>query len=328
MITIARQAASGGEQIAAEVARALGLALVDRPFLERLAQDHGLTTEELDESDEEGRAVPSASAQVHVDYLQALLLDRAEQEDLVVLGRGGQFLFGGCPWSLHVKVVASLEARIAALRKGQSLTNAEAEKYLADIDRQRSGWIGQVYAADWEDPIHYDLVLRTDRLDIAEASTVVRTAAEVRRVFGHLTEIADWIDRGAPTPAEPHGPPHGFMHPSEAEVARVLDFYRIRWEYEPRSFPLAWNAAGQVTEAFRPDFYLPDLDLYLELTTLKQSLVTDKNRKIRKLRELYPDIQLKIFYGRDFRSLVQKYGLSTAADEPPTTPAFPEGQRS
>ena len=89
-----------------------------------------------------------------------------------------------------------------------------------------------------------------------------------------------------------------------------MDFYRIRWQYEPTSFPLAWDATGHVTEAFTPDFYLPDLDLYLELTTLKQSLVTDKNRKIRKFRELYPDKQLKVFYGRDFRSLVQKYGLS------------------
>jgi cytidylate kinase len=315
IITIARQAESRGELVAAQIARDLGLAFVDRAFLERVAQDHGLTTEELDESDEERRETSAPSGQVHVDYLQALLLDQAEKEDLVLLGRGGQFLFAECPWSVHVKIVASLEARVAALQNGQKLSRPEAEKCLADVDRQRNEWVRQAYGADWEDPVHYDLVVRTDRLDIADAAAVIRTAAEIRGVFGHLAEIADWIEgRASASPAESAGRPSGFVHPSEAEVARVLDFYRIRWQYEPTSFPLAWNAAGQITEAFRPDFYLPDLDLYLELTTLKQSLVTDKNRKIRKFRERYPNVQLKVFYGRDFRSLVQKYGLSPAGD--------------
>lgn len=104
-----------------------------------------------------------------------------------------------------------------------------------------------------------------------------------------------------------------FAHASEAEFARILDFYGIRWEYEPRSFPLRWNEHGRVTESFNPDFYLPDLDLYIELTTLKQSLVTKKNRKLRRLRELYPGVHVKIFYGRDFRQLLLKYGVVAPA---------------
>ena len=100
-----------------------------------------------------------------------------------------------------------------------------------------------------------------------------------------------------------------FAHESEAEFARILDFYGIRWEYEPRSFPLEWDEAGRTLESFSPDFYLPDFDLYLELTTLKQSLVTRKNRKLRRLRELYPGVRVKILYGRDVRSLFAKYDL-------------------
>ncbi|MDR7543141.1 MAG: hypothetical protein QN120_02685 [Armatimonadota bacterium] len=100
-----------------------------------------------------------------------------------------------------------------------------------------------------------------------------------------------------------------FAHASEAEFARILDFYGIRWEYEPRSFPLEWSEDGRVIESFSPDFYLPDFDLYIELTTLKQSLVTRKNRKLRRLRELYPGVRVKIFYGRDYRHLLAKYDL-------------------
>jgi hypothetical protein len=99
-----------------------------------------------------------------------------------------------------------------------------------------------------------------------------------------------------------------FAHASEEELARILDYYQVRWEYEPRRFPILWNLDGKVIESFSPDFYLPDLDLFLELTTLKQSLVRRKNRKLRRLRELYPDIRIKLLYGKDFKALMLKYG--------------------
>jgi bifunctional protein TilS/HprT len=99
-----------------------------------------------------------------------------------------------------------------------------------------------------------------------------------------------------------------FAHESEAELARILDFYQVRWEYEPRTFPVLWNLDGQVVESFSPDFYLPDVDLWVELTTLRQSLVRKKNRKLRRMRELYPMVRLKLLYARDFRALMLKYG--------------------
>ena len=54
-----------------------------------------------------------------------------------------------------------------------------------------------------------------------------------------------------------------FAHASEEELARILDYYDVRWEYEPRVFPIRWNLDGQVVESFAPDFFLPDLDLYM-----------------------------------------------------------------
>lgn len=79
--------------------------------------------------------------------------------------------------------------------------------------------------------------------------------------------------------------------------------------YEPHTFPLQWGDDGRVTECFTPDFYLVDLDMFIELTTLKQRLVTRKNRKLRRLRALYPGLNIKIFYGRDYRMLAVKYGM-------------------
>jgi hypoxanthine phosphoribosyltransferase len=130
------------------------------------------------------------------------------------------------------------------------------------------------------------------------------------------------------TAGEPTREPR-FAHDSERELASILDFYQIAWLYEPRTFPLRWDAAGQPTESFAPDFYLPELDLYVELTTLKQSLVTKKNRKLRRLRELYPDVNIKLLYGRDFRSLMTKYGLHRGleAKESDSGEDSPEGYR-
>jgi hypoxanthine phosphoribosyltransferase len=111
--------------------------------------------------------------------------------------------------------------------------------------------------------------------------------------------------RGSETPK--------FANRAELECAKILDYYGVPWEYEPRSFALEEDETGRVIEAFKPDFYLPEQDLYVEITVMKQSLVTRKNRKIRKLRERYPDVKIKLFYRRDLERLAQRYGLQLAS---------------
>jgi hypothetical protein len=107
--------------------------------------------------------------------------------------------------------------------------------------------------------------------------------------------------------------PPRFASQAELECAKVLDYYGVPWMYEPRTFVLEQDEAGRVLEAFTPDFYLPDQDLYVELTVMKQSLVTRKNRKLRKLRERYPDVKVKLFYKRDLERLAQHFHLDLAS---------------
>jgi len=125
------------------------------------------------------------------------------------------------------------------------------------------------------------------------------------------------VEQRADSPDDPSGTDAGpaFAHVSEAEFARILDYYQVPWQYEPHTFPILWNLAGDVLESFSPDFFLPDADLYVELTTLRQKLVRKKNRKLRRLRELYPELRIKLFYARDFRALMLKYGRLVLADE-------------
>ena len=107
--------------------------------------------------------------------------------------------------------------------------------------------------------------------------------------------------------------PPRFANPVELECARLLDYYGVPWDYEPRTFVLARDAEGRVTSAFAPDFYLPEQDLFIELTVMKQSLVTRKNRKLREVRRLYPGVKVKLFYRRDIERLAQRYRLNLAS---------------
>jgi hypothetical protein len=107
--------------------------------------------------------------------------------------------------------------------------------------------------------------------------------------------------------------PPRFVNEAELQYAKILDYYGVPWMYEPRTFVLERDDDGRVTEAFTPDFYLPEQDLYLEVTVMKQSLVTRKNRKLRKLKRLYPEVRIKLFYERDFERIAARYGLRKAS---------------
>jgi len=170
-------------------------------------------------------------------------------------------------------------------------------------------------------PHHFDLVLNCNAFTPAQMLEVVETALRARGLYDGVSpppSEESQVEFNARLKLAKFGiapvqngnvANRHFTHPSEQIFANLLDFYRIRWEYEPRSFPLQWDKDGKVLEAFTPDFYLPDFDLYVELTTMKQANVTRKNRKIRLLRAIYPHVNIQVFYQKDVQDLVIKYGL-------------------
>ena len=174
---------------------------------------------------------------------------------------------------------------------------------------QRNEIIGEVriYTEDIRHFSHKD----KDFLScIANIVSLVIERSELRQLLtANLKNTAGKYLKPIETPTLPYSSlrPSSFSHPSEEEFAKLLDFYRIEWLYEPRTFPVAW-LDNKITEMFTPDFYLPELDLYVELTTLKQSLITEKNRKLRQLRINYPEINIKLLNKSDYFKLLAKYG--------------------
>ncbi len=132
-----------------------------------------------------------------------------------------------------------------------------------------------------------------------------RAIIEVERILSDRGELDDY-DNGL---AYQRSRSSVFANESEQEFARILDFYKIRWDYEPTTFPIAWDEEDYVRESFTPDFFLPDYGVFIELTTMKQSLVTKKNRKVRLFEQHYPDIPIKLFYGKDYKALLAKFGI-------------------
>lgn len=146
-------------------------------------------------------------------------------------------------------------------------------------------------------PEDYDLLFNAQTFTPEQMLALV---VEALRAKGWLESPAERVGIAA----------RKFSHPTEELFANLLDFYSIGWEYEPRSFPLQWDQDGKVLEAFTPDFYLPEFDLFVELTTMKQTLVRRKNRKIRLLRSIYPHINIQVFYQKDLQDLIMKYGIA------------------
>lgn len=126
-----------------------------------------------------------------------------------------------------------------------------------------------------------------------------------------------------PSTAPAHEPiPHNsgnaapvFIHPIEEAFARILDFYGVTWEYEPTTFPLQWDDAGHVIEAFTPDFYLPEQSLYIELTTLRPKLMLRKNHKLKRIKALYPEVNIKLLKRRELRNMMLRFGMVEEAEK-------------
>jgi len=313
VITISREPGAFGEEVAARVAGHLGFVLVDKNRLAQLWSEMDLDEAELKNVDEwipwgEGEA--DTETESSVKLVPDLITQLAEEHDLVVIGRGAQGLFRNRPGTLHVRIIASKKFRIRQLQTHQGLSTREAGREIKKIETQRIRYLRFLHRLNWADSCLYDLTLRMDRLSIQQALHLTVAAADEMKI--QQVPRAEIVENLLPEMPESRGDGR-FANASEKKFAGFLEFYGIPFEYEPRTFTLETDAQGRVVEAFTPDFYLPEQNLYIELTTMKQSLVTRKNRKVRKLKRQYPEVNIRIFYQRDFRRLMAKFGL--LADE-------------
>ncbi|HLG95541.1 MAG TPA: cytidylate kinase family protein [Bryobacteraceae bacterium] len=251
----------------------------------------------------------------------SILAKLSMQHHLVISSIGSELLLRNIPAVLRAHVAGPEPQRVGNLMIDHRLERPEARERLRQMERETALLLKRRFGTGSRRMQSFDLVMNAEALAIEQMLDVLETAVRAKGLLdgGLLTPAAEaqiqfqvrlkLARYGIVPPDKLQARRTEFGHPSEEVFANLLDFYRIAWNYEPRSFPLQWDKDGNVQEAFTPDFYLPEFDLYIELTTMKQAHVTKKNRKIRLLRAIYPHVNIQVFYQKDVQDLVIKYGL-------------------
>jgi cytidylate kinase len=295
------------EELARMASQRLGWELVTESNLEKaIAARFG----------ESSRVPDQAWRLVGASILATLGLDHRH---LVVCCAGAEMLCQDLPGVFRFHVVAPERIRLDNLVADCRLSRADAKARLREMASAQSQTRKKRFGQKISPATAFDVAVNAQAMGMAEMVDVLLSAVKSRGLleadplslaaaaqvqYQVRLQLARY---GIVPPDRVHVERKVFGHPSEEVFANLLDFYRIAWDYEPRSFPLQWDKDGKVSEAFTPDFYLPEFDLYVELTTMKQANVTKKNRKIRLLRAIYPHVNIQVFYQKDVQDLVMKY---------------------
>ena len=311
-ITISRQDGSLGNEVAEKLSQRLNIQLVKR--------DKVMSDWMIEVADSYELRMLAESPKFYLNnfkedlsyknYLENRLLEAAEKNPLIVVGMGGQIIFSKDPNAIKVRIIASEETRIQRIMDKYGFDESEARKFLEKSDRKHKRYISTLYGIDWTEPLDYDITLNTDRFTIEQCVEIIAYQVETNNSLNYSRFSMD--EKASVEKSEPKEVI--FKHPAEEEFANILNMYGLAWEYEPRTFPVQWDAEGNVTMAFSPDFYLTKFDTYIEITTMEQKYVTTKNKKVKRLRELYPGININIVYKKDFHSLLKRFGFSGEAE--------------
>jgi cytidylate kinase len=309
LITISGQPGCRHEEVARLTAQRLHFELVTESRLRGLLEEEYGTETTLPDK-------------AFADAVVSILARLATEHHLVVSTEGAELLFKSLPWVLRTQVVAAESRRLGMLMLEHRLDRPSAKQLLRRLESEQRAVRQRKFGVAGAPAHFFDLVFNAASLDSEHIAELLEAAVNARglREQGLLSPTAEaHLQFQARLKLSKHGivPPGkaslkgaAFVHPSEEIFANLLDFYRVAWEYEARSFPIQWDKDGKVLESFTPDFYLSEFDLYVELTTMKQSLVTKKNRKIKLLRAIYPHTNIQVFYQKDFENLIFKYGLA------------------
>ncbi len=311
IITISRQMCSLGDEVAEALSQKLGWELFTRDILLSRFRDATATPYDLHMLSESVRYLlkPNKNGDTYLDAITKNLAGYLENNSGILVGFGSQMIFSQRKDAVHVRIFAPKKSRIVRAKKYYHVSDQEAENILDAADRKHKRFVSTLFNADLNDPSHYHLTLNTEALSTDECvSTIIALYQEheSRRQIELETDHQLVSSHLSEYPV--------FKTETEAEFAKILNMYQIDWKYEPKTFPIEWDAEGNIKLAFSPDFYLTTFDTYIELTTMNQKYVTLKNKKAKKLRELYPGTNIKVIYKKDFYSLIERLNLNKGVD--------------
>lgn len=300
IITVSRLCGSYGPEIAQLLAERLGFPLYDRTqILDRFVRPYvsNHIVHMLEES-------PRFYSEIfrdgitYKDYITSQMAEMVKEGPAVFVGFGSRHFLSGIPDCIHLRITASLETRVERIMKRFHMSNESATEYVNHWDKKYQRFVSVLFNEDSNRPFHYDAVLSTDHLSPDACIDAAHAMLKDMLTRARLRDQGDDDSARFIMDDIPE-----MKNESEVDFAHMLDRYQIEWRYEPKAFPVEWDENGLVTTSFRPDFYLPKFDLYLELTTMDQRYVRKKNRKTRLAKERY-GINVRIVYRRDYNAVM------------------------
>ncbi|MCX7720742.1 MAG: cytidylate kinase family protein [Dictyoglomus thermophilum] len=301
LITVSRDFGTDADEIVERVAKKVNGEIIDKQKILNHLKEKNINVEELIKKEKEliFQRKDKEFIENYKEYIKKGITEIIKEKDsiLFLLGRGGQFLFKDEDYAFHLNIFAPLEFRIKYLAQKYLLPEEKAFEIIKEKDFEREIFYNVIFGNNWKNPYLYNLAIDRSAFTPPEIEDMILRIVEKKEVPKILFEQI-------PLPTKPN-----FANKSEEEFAKILSFYQIKWEYEPRTFPLEWDSEGNIIESFTPDFYLPDFDLYIELTLQKPRVMSEKLKKIKKLKELYPNVKIKLFYGKEYEKLLAKFGI-------------------
>jgi cytidylate kinase len=202
IVTISHAPYSGGSEIAEKLASVLNFRCVDREVLLEASRRYGIPEAKYTEVLEaEGHWWERwmESLRLYRITLQAAMCEVAQGGRLIYYGRAGQELFPGIQHVLKVLIVAPMEYRIQEVKARKSLEGENARHFLRELDRVRSRRLRALFNTDWQDPVGYDLVINSSRINTDSAAHLIaetvsreefRPTPESEKAFQDLTTTA------------------------------------------------------------------------------------------------------------------------------------------
>jgi cytidylate kinase len=200
IVTVSHEMGAGGPEIGMAVAQRLGYRYVDQELISDAAQRYGLLEEKLSHLDESKPTVFErfdTETRRYLTVIETALFEFAEQDNVVLMGRGGQWLLRGVSHAFRIRVIAPFELRVKrAVKKlagqmGEAVNPRAVTDMVRRDDAERLGRMRYLYEADLNDPSLYDLVLNTEKLSTEAAVELIATAA--RRADFATTEAGRQI---------------------------------------------------------------------------------------------------------------------------------------
>lgn len=304
IITISRQMASLGDEIASLLASKLGWPLITRDKIFEQYIKETTNSYEFRVLTESSKAFlkENSDGTAYLDYIKNKLIELSHNQSIIIMGFGSQSMFADNFDALHFRIVAPYKTRIKRIKKMYNLNSEEADIIIKKSNKKRKKFVSTLFGTDVTDVSLYHTVFNTGLLSAEECVNSIIS------IYNERNERLETIRQNGDTRIINNNNNVPILKTeSEIEFAKILDMYQIDWQYEPKTFPIEWDDEGNVVSAFSPDFYLTKFDTYIELTTMNQKYVTEKNRKVKKLQKLYPEVNVKIVYKKDFHSIVERF---------------------